>query len=88
MDTLAAATACAERAATWLELQGSLERNAQPATDYARRCHLLRNRLGSLQAALDVAALSAPGSDDAREAHVIAIRQSASVAALLDELEA
>jgi hypothetical protein len=87
MGTLATAAACAARATSWLERQAPLEHAAAPGADFARRCHVLRNRLASLQAALDVAALTAPGSDIAREAHAIAARQSASVAAILDELQ-
>ena len=86
MGTFAAALACAARATAWLDSQGALERNALPDTEYARRCHLLRNRLGSLQAALEVAAISAPGSDDARDAQAIAARQAAVLAELLDEM--
>ena len=87
MGTFAAAVACAERATTWLASQAALERDAPAGTDFARRCHLLRNRLGSLQAALDVHAISAPGSDSAREAQAIAVRQAAGLAVLLQELQ-
>ena len=87
METLAAARACADRATTWLESQDAIERDAPPDTDYARRCHLVRNRLGSLQAALEVASISTPGSGDAREAQAIAERQAGVLAALLDELQ-
>ena len=87
MNAFAAAVACAEQATTWLESQGARERNAPPGTEYARRCHLLRNRLGSLQAALEVAAISPPGSDSAEEARLIALRQAGSLAALLHDLQ-
>ncbi|MDB5751658.1 MAG: hypothetical protein JWP65_2079 [Ramlibacter sp.] len=87
MGTLAAAAACAQRATAWLECRRSLEFNASASTEGLRLCHQVRNRLGSLQAALDVAAISAPGSDAAHEAHAIAARQSATLAALLDDLQ-
>src|SRR3954465_4340576 len=87
MNGFASAAACAARATTWLASQAALERNAPPGTEFARRCHLVRNRLGSLQAALDVAAVCAPGGEEEQEAHAIAIRQAAELAALLQDLQ-
>jgi hypothetical protein len=87
MNGFAAAAACAARATTWLASQAALERNALPGTDYARRCHLVRNRLGSLQAALEVAAICTPGGEGEQEAQAIAIRQAAELAALLEEMQ-
>jgi hypothetical protein len=87
MNGFAAAAACAERATTWLSSRAALERNAPPGTDFARHCHLVRNRLGSLQAALDVAAISVPGGEGEREARAIAIRQAAELAALLQDVQ-
>jgi hypothetical protein len=87
MGTFAAAAACAQRATAWLESQGALERISPPDTEYARLCHFVRNRLGSLQAALEVAALSPPGSDCSQEAQAIAVRQAAALAALLADVK-
>lgn len=86
MGTHATALAQARRADTWLHGAAAQAQGAHgPAV--AQKCHDLRNRLGSLQAALDVLDVFEPGSATAIEAEAVVARQSAELARLLDDLQ-
>lgn len=86
MGTHATALAQARRATTWLQGAAAGAQGAQGQA-VARKCHDLRNRLGSLLAALDVLGLFEPGSETAIEAEAVIRRQSAEVERLLDDLQ-